>query len=112
LRLPPQEVISDAVSMNFPATAGVRRSFLLIVFVAAAGISASTILWLRERQHIQRDEGQNLALLATRITDELRVRLAQIDSTLQGLRGLYAAQGGIDRPERAQPHASTRIKRL
>ena len=83
--------------MNPPVTAGVRRSFLLIVFVAAAGVTASTILWLREREHIQRDEAQELALLATHITDELRVRLAQIDSTLQGLRGLYAAQAGLNR---------------
>jgi PAS domain S-box-containing protein len=36
-------------------------------------------------------------LRATRVTDELRVRLAQIEGTLQGLRGLYAAQGGLDR---------------
>jgi PAS domain S-box-containing protein len=86
-----------SVSMNFPATAGVRRSFLLIFFVAAAGITTSTILWFREREHIRRDERQDLALLATRITDELRVRLAQVDGTLQGLRGLYAAQkGGLD----------------
>ncbi|WP_175414767.1 PAS domain S-box protein [Nibricoccus aquaticus] len=96
LRLQTQKVISESVSMNFPATAGVRRSLLLTVFVAAVGITTSTILWLREREHIQRDETQDLALLATRITDELRVRLAQIDSTLQGLRGLYAAQGGLD----------------
>ncbi len=82
--------------MNFPATAGVRRSYLLTLFVAATGITASTILWLREREHIRRDETQDLALQATRITDELRVRLAQIDATLQGLRGLYAAQGGLD----------------
>jgi PAS domain S-box-containing protein len=74
----------------------VRRSLLLIIFVALTGICASTILWLREREHIQRDEGQELALLTTRITDELRVRLSEIDSTLQGLRGLYAAHGGLD----------------
>jgi two-component system cell cycle sensor histidine kinase/response regulator CckA len=83
-----------SVSMNLTATAGARRSFLLIFFVAAAGITTSTVLWFREREHIRRDEGQDLALLATRITDELRVRLAQIDGTLQGLRGLYAAQEG------------------
>jgi two-component system, cell cycle sensor histidine kinase and response regulator CckA len=50
-----------SASMNFPATAGVRRSLLLVILVAVAGITASTLLWLREREHIRRDEARELA---------------------------------------------------
>jgi two-component system, cell cycle sensor histidine kinase and response regulator CckA len=82
--------------MNTPTNAGMRRPVLSVGIVVAAGIAISTVLWLRERADIERDQQQRLAHLAEQVAEHAAARVGRIEQVLHGLRGLYAAHGQLD----------------
>lgn len=72
---------------------------LLTLFILAASLGVTTLLWQHEQRNIAIDQQKSFDFNLREATSSIEQRMAAYEQVLRGVQGLYAASGEVERSE-------------